>query len=98
MHLKLRNCDIWYMRFSLDHLLNRLTLGNACGQTFLYDLNGTDVATMRVESSLLLHEKCTRPIRQTAFSMDGSVLICVCDDSTIWRWDAVKDKISVVNL
>ena len=36
---------------------------------------------------VLQHSKCTQAIRQTALSNDGSILICVSDGATIWRWD-----------
>jgi len=36
---------------------------------------------------ILQHTKCTQAIRQTALSNDGSILICVSDGATIWRWD-----------
>jgi len=39
--------------------------------------------------TVLSHNKCTTPVRQTAFSKDGTVLICVCDDATVWRWDRI---------
>jgi len=44
---------------------------------------------LRFRYTVLSHGKCTTPVRQTAFSKDGSVLVCVCDDATVWRWDRV---------
>jgi len=43
---------------------------------------------MRVTT--LSHPKCNTVIRQTTFSRDGNILICVCDDGTIWRWDRLQ--------
>merc|ERR1711874_641773 len=45
-----------------------------------------------VRQTLLSHPKCTTAVRQTALSRDGSILLCVCDDGTIWRWDKEKRK------
>jgi WD40 repeat protein len=35
----------------------------------------------------LFHRKCHKPVRQTAFSPDGTSVIAVCDDATVWRYD-----------
>lgn len=85
----MKDCDIWFIRFALDFWKETLALGNKSGKTYLYDLKVPEPSQIRV--SVLSHPKCISPIRQTAFSRDGSVLICVCDDSTIWRWDINKD-------
>jgi polycomb protein EED len=77
--LDITDCDIWFMRFSL-------ALGNQKGKTYIYDLETSDPA--QIKSSVLYNPKCTAAVRQTALSRDGDVLICVCDDGTVWRWDA----------
>lgn len=87
--LEIKDCDIWFIRFALDFWKETLALGNKSGKTYLYDLKVAEPSQIR--ASVLSHPKCISPIRQTAFSRDGSVLICVCDDATIWRWDINKD-------
>lgn len=62
-----------------------MALGNQCGKVFLWDINTSDPTLIR--AATLSHPKCTSPIRQTTFSRDGSILICVTDDGTIFRWD-----------
>jgi len=32
----------------------------------------------------LSHPRCTKPVRQTAFSPDGTRVVAVCDDATVW--------------
>lgn len=87
--LEIKDCDIWFIRFALDFWKETLALGNKSGKTYLYDLKVAEPSQIR--ASVLSHPKCVSPIRQTAFSRDGSVLICVCDDATIWRWDINKE-------
>lgn len=103
-----RECDIWFMRFSIDswnkvifitNLNNSTTLvlmatfpqvmalGNQVGKTFVWDLETDDPTTSK--HLVLTHPKCVTAIRQTALSRDGNVLLCVCDDATVWRWDRV---------
>jgi len=83
--LDYKDCEIWFVRFSMDKAQRVLALGNQVGKTYLWDLDVDDPAHVRY--SVLAHPKCTSAIRQTSLSKDGSVLVCVCDDGTIWRWD-----------
>jgi polycomb protein EED len=62
-----------------------MALGNKSGKTYIYDLDV--VEPILIKASVLSHPKCVSAIRQTALSRDGSILICVCDDSSVWRWD-----------
>lgn len=78
------------MRFCLDSRRETLAVGNKSGTIFIYDLNVPDVNEVQANCTVLVHSNCLRAIRQVAFSTDGSVLIGVCDDATIWRWDLRK--------
>lgn len=64
-------------------------MGNTIGKIYVWDLSSNDQASMRVTT--LAHPKCNTVIRQTTFSRDGNILICVCDDGTIWRWDRLQN-------
>jgi polycomb protein EED len=82
---ELKECDIWFMRFSTDYQQKIMALGNQNGKVFVWDLDVDDPT--QAKPIVLSHVKCTTPVRQTCLSKDGSVLVCVCDDSTVWRWD-----------
>ena len=93
--LVLDGADIWFLRFALSEDLSKVAVGNKSGQLFVWDLDSTPEdrlanghlrqevrATWRLNS-----QKCRSTVRQTAFSPDGSTLVCCCDDATVWRWD-----------
>ncbi|KAL0274788.1 UNVERIFIED_CONTAM: hypothetical protein PYX00_002829 [Menopon gallinae] len=83
-----KECEIWFVRFSMDFSQKILALGNQIGRTFVWDLDVTDPNLAKCTT--LSHPKCTSAVRQTSLSRDGSVLVCVCDDGTVWRWDRIN--------
>lgn len=80
-----KDCEIWFIRFALDYYCRHMALGTQTGKVFLWKIDIPDPTLIR--SVTLSHPKCTSPIRQTTFSRDGRILISVCDDGSIWRWD-----------
>ncbi|XP_069103147.1 polycomb protein EED-like [Argopecten irradians] len=84
-----RDCDIWYMRFGIDFWQKVIALGNQVGRIYVWDIDTEDPTAARC--TVLSHNKCFTAIRQTAFTRDGSTLLAVTDDGSIWRWDKVKN-------
>lgn len=82
-----KDCDIWFLKFSVDSKMRFLALGNRRGKTYVFDLDSHDHDSKPNDKHVLSHPKCQSAIRQTCFSNDANILICTCDDGTIWRWD-----------
>jgi len=83
--LEVKDCEIWFVRFSTDLEDKVLALGNTKGKIYVWDLMVSDPTSLRPFQ--LTHPKCNTAVRQTSLSRNGDVLIAVCDDSTIWRWE-----------
>jgi len=75
----------WFVRFAMDAQKSVLALGNQKGKIFLWDMDSAHPTLMK--PTMLSNTRCTACIRQTSFSRDGNLLICVCDDGSIWRWE-----------
>lgn len=67
-----------------------MALGNGHGKTFVWQINQDEPA----QGMVLNHFLCTAAVRATAFSRDAKILISVCDDSTVWKWDRVDINVS----
>ncbi|XP_043486538.1 polycomb protein eed-B-like isoform X2 [Polistes fuscatus] len=80
-----KECDIWFIRFSMDFMQSTIALGNQIGKTYVWDLEVDEPGQARCWT--LINPRCNAAIRQTSLSRDGKVLLCVCDDATIWRWN-----------
>lgn len=85
-----KNCDIWFVKFSIDNRMKYMALGNRIGKTYIFDLDSHDHDSRPVDKYILSHPKCTSTIRQTCFSNNANTLICSCEDGTIWRWDLTQ--------
>ncbi|KAI9586345.1 polycomb protein esc [Glossina fuscipes] len=78
-------CEMWFVRFGFNPWHKIIALGNQYGKVYIWELDPTD--PRHTHSSTLNNIRCTSIVRQTAFSRDGSVLVWVCDDATVWRWN-----------
>jgi polycomb protein EED len=87
-HFDFQNCDIWFIRFSTDYYQKVMAAGNQIGRVYVWDIDVDDPT--QAKFVVLQHNKCLTPVRQTTLSKDGAVLVCVCDDGTVWRWDRVS--------
>lgn len=81
-------CDIWFIKFSCDFHFNAVAVGNREGKIYVWELQSCPPVLV----AKLSHQHSKSPIRQTAMSYDGSIILAGCDDGTIWRWDAIASS------
>lgn len=60
-----------------------MAIGNIKGEIYVWSLDNEDPS----KATILRHKDCKVPVRQTAFSPDGNILIAVTDDSKVFRWN-----------
>lgn len=85
---EIAECEIWFMKMDMDLSMRFLAVGSQNGKINVFDL---DTAVPMNKRSTLVQLKCNSAIRQSAFSRDGDILVAVCDDGSIWRWDKKKN-------
>ncbi|XP_036327933.1 polycomb protein esc-like [Rhagoletis pomonella] len=78
-------CEIWFVRFGFNPCHKIIALGNQHGKVYVWELDPGDPG--HPYTSTLNNLKCNSVVRQVAFSRDSSVLVYVCDDGTVWRWN-----------
>lgn len=68
-----------------------MAVGNEKGNIFLWDLQSDNPT----EHIVLKHPKCNTIVRKISFSRDSKIVICVCEDSTVWRWNMLVSNPNV---
>lgn len=79
-----KDCDIWYVRFSLDFSQKYLALGTQNGKIYLWNLDIDN--PKHIKKLTITHIKSKVPIRSVALSMNGQNLIAVNDEGHIFIW------------
>jgi polycomb protein EED len=82
----LPDCEIWYIRFDTDLMQHYIAGGNQNGKVYVWNVDCEDPEL--VKPTILTHFRSVTPVRQVAFSNNAKILISVCDDGSIFRWDA----------
>ncbi|EDV33219.1 uncharacterized protein Dana_GF23390 [Drosophila ananassae] len=78
-------CEIWFVRFGFNPWQKVIALGNQQGNVYVWELDPSDPEGAHMTTLQNLRSVST--VRQIAFSRDASVLVYVCDDATVWRWN-----------
>eukprot|EP00039_Didymoeca_costata_P003920 m.70499 g.70499 ORF g.70499 m.70499 type:complete len:417 (-) comp12139_c0_seq2:1225-2475(-) len=82
-------CEIWYVRFCTDARFTKMAVGNQEGKVFIWDLE-TSAPNSKPSRQTLESRYCVAAVRQTSFNADGTILVLVCDDGSVWRWDLAQ--------
>jgi polycomb protein EED len=83
----LRKCAVWFVRFQTDANCRMLAAGNNVGDIKVWDVGASNPTKKPFAS--LNHHHCTSTIRMVSFSPDARCLAAVCEDSSVWMWNAI---------
>jgi len=95
----LSHCDNWFVRFHSPPPFHRiLALGNHKGEVKIWEIGGAkgchpdqkyycNLTTSGIGASYN-NGNGGSTVSMVKFSPDGSCLVAVCDDSSIWMWEA----------
>ncbi|XP_070495714.1 uncharacterized protein [Chironomus tepperi] len=89
----IENCNLWFIRFSLDPKLEYLTIGTCNGELYVCDLRNDSL--FNCEYHILSNTFSQAAIRQSSFSNDGKYVVCSTDDSFLIsykRFDALDNN------
>ena len=78
------DCDLWFVRFSLDFVCDTLAIGNRLGKVYVWETHTHPPNFL----AKLWAPQLKDPIRQTAVSYDGKTILACCEDGSVFRWDA----------
>jgi polycomb protein EED len=81
----INRCDVWYMRFHTDIDCRMLAIRKTMGEIKVWEI---DDNPKKKCMALLVQPACASTVRTVAFSSDSACLIALCDDATLWKWDA----------
>jgi polycomb protein EED len=83
---RLSKAESWFVRFSTNQDSTLLACGNNVGETRVWTI---DAKPKKKHFASLTNQFCTSTVRMVAFSPDSRFLVACCDDSTLFKWDAV---------
>lgn len=84
IHLKdyaVPECGQWFIRFGLDKDCKLLAVGNAIGDLRVWEIGGAKKPLFQVNPI------CNSVVRMVTFSPDAKVMVAVCDDSSVWKYN-----------
>ena len=83
----LADCELWFIKFSMDFACRLLALGNRRGRVWLWDATVSPPALLARLAAPGSSNTSENPVRQTAVSFDGRTILAACDDGSVVRWD-----------
>ena len=74
-------CGQWFIRFATDSKCKLLAVGNCIGDLRVWVIGGAKKPTF------VCNTMSTAIVRMVKFSENSEVLVAVCDDATVWKYN-----------